>query len=212
MSYTQRLGAAAPQYDRLLRLLEGAWDFQQRVKVLGVKDADSASVTIRSLASQATDFVQLHVQTDAAGEGGSTYDTVNYTSTARVDCRAARQQDHVVANDQAGNTYVWLIPVFLEGDQTTYTKYDGVDGDDHMASVTIPSVADGSYLTPKDFTYDGSGNLTRIDYLDGSGHAELDYVAGVLDEMRRYDSTPTLLWTKNYTYDGSGYLTDLDVS
>ena len=72
--------------------------------------------------------------------------------------------------------------------------------------------ADTSFLTSKDFTYNVGGELTRIDYLDGSGHAELDYVASSLDEMRRYDSNPTLLWTKNFTYDGSGNLTDLDVT
>ena len=131
---TARVGSEAPVLDRLLRAREVEWESSQRIEILGVKGQNvaGATVTIRTLASRATVFMQLHVQTDAAMEGGATYSAVNYLSSVQVDLREARQQDHTVARDGVKAYWVFLIPVFLEGDGT-FTKMDGVDGADMMA-------------------------------------------------------------------------------
>ncbi len=137
MVFSTRTGEVAPQYDRGLQLLEQGWDFQQRVEILGVTGIGTGSVTVRSKNSEATVFLQLHIQTDQAGEGGATYSASTFRSSVRVDCRAARQQDHPVTRDLGETVYVWIIPVFLQGDQTTYTIYDGVDGEDRMVFIEI---------------------------------------------------------------------------
>ena len=135
---TARAGVESPVLDRLLRAREVEWESSQRLEILGVKGQNvaGATVTIRTLASRATDFMQLHVQTDAVGEGGATYDAANFMSSVQVDCREDKQQDHTVARGAGKAFWVWLIPVFLQGDGS-FTKMDGVDGADAMAFVDL---------------------------------------------------------------------------
>lgn len=129
-----RAGIESPILDRLLRAREAEWESNQRVEILGIKGHNvvGATVTIRTLASRATDFMQLHVQTDAVGEGGATYSATAFLSSAQVDCRTSKQIDHTVARNGVKAYWVFLIPVFLEGDGS-FSKYNGVTGPDRMA-------------------------------------------------------------------------------
>ena len=127
-----------PELDRLLRGIASFWDNQQRVQVMGQKDTGTGTdVNIRFVASRATQWVQVHVQSTATSKGGATYSTSNYVSTTRVDCRSDRQQDVTVSRNGTNRYYLWLIPVFLEGDESTYTKFDGATGADRMAFVDL---------------------------------------------------------------------------
>lgn len=129
-----RAGIESPALDRLLRAREVEWESSQRVEILGVKGQNvaGATVTIRTLASRATSFMQLHVQTDAVGEGGATYSATAFLSSVQVDLRTNRQIDHSVARNGVKRYWVFLVPVFLEG-TGTFTKFDGVTGADLMA-------------------------------------------------------------------------------
>lgn len=69
-------------------------------------------------------------------EGGATYSPLDFLSSAQVDCREDRQQDHTVTRDGVKHYYVWLIPEFGDADGT-FTKFDGEDGDDHMAFADV---------------------------------------------------------------------------
>lgn len=131
-----RPGALDPALDRFLQEARASWDWQQRVEIIGMRGQFTAGgdVTIRFRASRATSYVQVHVQTDAAGEGGDTYDPVNFLSSERVSCLEARQQDYVIERDGVKHFYVWLIPVSLDGDGTTFVKYDGADSADDYAA------------------------------------------------------------------------------
>ena len=71
-------------------------------------------------------------------------------------------------------------------------------------------LADLDYLRPKTLTYT-AGDLTQIDYEDGSGYKTLAYTAGDLTQVQRYDATGRLIWTKDLTYT-AGDLTDIAVS
>ena len=127
-----------PELDRLLRGIASFWDNQQRVQVMGQKDTGAGTdVNIRFMASRATQWVQVHVQSTATSKGGATYSTSNYISTTRVDCRSNRQQDQTIARTGSHRYYLWLIPVFLEGAGSTYTKFDGTTGTDRMAFVDL---------------------------------------------------------------------------
>lgn len=143
----RRRGQLDPQWDRLLKQLGASWEYQQRVQIIGVSghaigaDAEGyitsgGTVTVRVRASRATLYVQEHVQTDAAGEGGATYDTSNFKSSTEIDCRADRQQDRTITRGTGDHYYVWYIPVFKDGAGNT-TKFDGVDGEDLMAFLDL---------------------------------------------------------------------------
>ena len=126
------------ELDRLLRGMASFWDNQQRVQVMGQRDTGTGTdVNIRFMASRATQWVQVHVQSTASSKGGATYSTSNYVSTARVDCRSDRQQDQTIARNGTNHYYLWLIPVFLEGDESTYSKFDGATTTDRMAFVDL---------------------------------------------------------------------------
>ena len=123
-----------PELDRFLRGLASFWDNQQRVSIEGQKDTGAGTdVNVRFVASRATKFVQAQVQSTATSKGGATYSTSNYVSSTRVDCRSNRQQDLTISRNGTNRYYLFLIPVFLEGDGSTYTKFDGDDGADKMA-------------------------------------------------------------------------------
>ena len=127
-----------PDLARLLRGMASFWDNQQRVSPTGQKDTGTGTdVNVRFMASRATQWVQVHVQSTATSKGGATYSTSNYISTTRVDCRSDRQQDQTIARNGTNHYYLWLIPVFLEGDGTTYSKFDGATATDRMAFVDL---------------------------------------------------------------------------
>ena len=127
-----------PELDGLLRSLLSIEDNQQRVQLTGHLDTGGGTdAKIRFKASRATLFVQAHVQSTATSKGGATYSTSNYVSTTRVDCRSNRQQDVTIARNGTNQYFLWLIPVFLEGDGSTYTKFDGVTGADHMVFANL---------------------------------------------------------------------------
>jgi len=122
-----------PELEGLIRGLGSFADNQQRVQLTGHLDTGAGTdAKVRLRASRATQYVQAHVQSTATSKGGATYSTSNYISSARVDCRSNRQQDLTIARNGSNQYFLWLIPVFLEGDQSTYTKFDGVTGADHM--------------------------------------------------------------------------------
>ena len=126
------------ELDRLLRGMESLWDNQQRVQIMGQKDTGTGTdVNVRFMASRATRWVQVHVQSTASSKGGATYSTSHYLSTTRVDCRSNRQQDVTVSRNGTNRYYLFLIPVFLEGDESTYSKFDGVTTTDRMAFVDL---------------------------------------------------------------------------
>jgi hypothetical protein len=118
--------------------MESLWDNQQRVQIMGQKDTGTGTdVNVRFMASRATQWVQVQVQSTASSKGGATYSTSNYVSTTRVDCRSNRQQDVTVSRNGTNRYYLFLIPVFLEGDESTYSKFDGVTTTDRMAFVDL---------------------------------------------------------------------------
>ena len=121
------------ELDAVLRGMLSISDNQQRVELTGQKDTGTGTaVAIRFRSSRATLFVQAQVQSTATSKGGATYSTSSYVSSTRVDCRNNRQQDVTVSRNGTNRYYLWLVPVFLEGDGTTYTKFDGADGADQM--------------------------------------------------------------------------------
>lgn len=127
-----RPGLADARFDKLLRRLAPSWDFQPRVEILGITGQNTAGgdVIVRFRASRDTVYVQVHVQTDAVGEGGATYDPSNFHSSERVDCLEDRQQDYTIERGGGDHYWVWLIPVMLDGDGSTFVKFDGQDSDD----------------------------------------------------------------------------------
>ena len=100
---------AAPLTERLLRELRSHWDNQQRVMFMGQKD-QGTSLVLRFMASRATDYVQVHVQSDATGKGGFTYDANNFVSSTEVDCRTARLQEVAITRNGTDIYCVFLIP------------------------------------------------------------------------------------------------------
>ena len=126
------------ELDAVLRGMLSIADNQQRVELTGHKDTGTGTdVNIRFMGSRATQWVQVHVQSTTSSKGGATYSTSNYVSTARVDCRSDRQQDQTIARNGTNHYYLWLIPVFLEGDGSTYSKFDGATAADRMAFVDL---------------------------------------------------------------------------
>lgn len=104
-------------------------------RVIGVVD-DGSELAVRFVAPIGVGWVQVHVQSTAAGEGGiSGYDASNYKTSTEVDCRQDRLQD-VTVTLAAGEQYaVYLIPVHYSG-AGTKVLYDGESGrPDNMASV-----------------------------------------------------------------------------
>ena len=126
----------APWYSAFVRHLSSHWDEQQRVAVLGFRDIGSNNSKIRYLASRATMYVRVHVQHDGSGGGGVNYNASTSSSSTQVDMRADRQYDGTVARDGTNQFFVWLIPEFLNNDGS-FTKFNGADGDDHMAYIDL---------------------------------------------------------------------------
>jgi hypothetical protein len=131
-----RPGERGSFLDQLLQELVVSWDWQARVEIIGLTGQNTAGgdVTVRFRASRATVYVQVHVQTDAVGEGGATYDPVNFKSSTRVACLESRQQDVVIGRGAGDHYYLWLVPVMLDGNGSTFVKFDGVDSADDFMS------------------------------------------------------------------------------
>jgi len=152
--------------DRLAVLIGSHWDEEQRVEVLGVKSADGAlAYDIRFRASRACQWVRVHVQTSATG--GRDYDAATSVSSTQYDMRSDRQREVEVSGDGALDYYVFLIPEFEDTDGT-FTKYDGVDGDDHMAYLSLFPSGTDAVIGPSSATdnavvrYDGTtGELVQ---------------------------------------------------
>jgi len=58
---------------------------------------DGIVIRLRFRAASNALFVRVHVQSSAEGEGGGTFDPVNYKSSTLVDCRANRVQDVTIS-------------------------------------------------------------------------------------------------------------------
>lgn len=130
-------GTAGDRFlDRLHKFFFSHWDEQPRVEVLGTRPSGVDEV-VRFRASRFTEYVQVHIQHDGAGGGGLSYNSTTFVTSTRVDCQSNRQQDYTVPRPTADDYIVWFIPVVLQGDRTTYTKFDGEDGDDFMAMIHL---------------------------------------------------------------------------
>ena len=155
-----------PLLNELVVTINTHFDEQNRVLVLGALPVGDA-IALRFLASRATEWVTVHVQHNGTGGAGEEYDSTGAFSRQRIDCRLNRQQDVAIYRYETGGTiwgddvwgddvwgddvwgsiatgdvltdqfYVWLIPEFVQGDRTTVTQFDGVDGEDHMAFAAL---------------------------------------------------------------------------
>ena len=103
--------ATDPERDRNLRAGASYWDNQQRVMYMGHKDQGTGTdVLLRFMASRGTEYVQVHVQSDASGQGGFSYDADNFISTTQVDCRVKRLQEVTISRNGSDQYWVFLIP------------------------------------------------------------------------------------------------------
>jgi len=111
-------------------------EFLRREPLLIGSRYDGTDWQLRFRASLAALWVQVHVQSTEAGEGGVTYDAGNFRSSTEVDCRSDRLQDVTVSGLLEWHQYVvWLVPVQYDG-AGVKILYDGVDGrPDNMAFV-----------------------------------------------------------------------------
>jgi len=100
--------------------------FRKEPTILGFRD-DGTTLHVRFRAALATPWVQVHVQSTQAGEGGGTYSTTLFTSSTEVDCRANRIQDRTITRVGGVTFYVWLIPVQYDA-AGTKVLYNGVGG------------------------------------------------------------------------------------
>ncbi len=90
-----------------------SWDALQCVMYMGHKaQGTGTDVLLRFLASRATNFVVVHVQSDAVGAGGFDYDRANYVSSTRIDCRATKLQQVTISRNGTNQYWVFLIPLF----------------------------------------------------------------------------------------------------
>ena len=151
-----------PANDRYLTKVVGVLNSvldQREIEILGVVD-DGTNWNIRYRATLAAPFVQVHVQSSAAGEGGETYDAGNYTSTTVVDCRAELLQDLALTLLVADTYTVFFIPVQYDA-AGTKVLYDGVAADDRMVFV---SQTNSGGVTGSVFTT--TGYFTSTDDVD----------------------------------------------
>lgn len=125
-------------------VLRGLSDLSLMVWPQGWIGTATGDVVLRFRASEATNFVQVHVQ--KTGTGGATYNTSTYVSSTLVDCRSDRRQSVAVARDGTNDYYVWLIPVFTDA-AGSVVKMDGVSADDLMATVSLGGAAAGETWT-----------------------------------------------------------------
>ena len=111
-------------------------DYQRKeIDVLGAFH-DGTNLHLRFKPPVTIQFVRVHVQSDGAGEGGGTYDPVNYVSSTEYDCWEERIQDVSLVD---GSYWIWLIPVEKDA-LGAVVAYDGENGTpDRMSFVGMPS-------------------------------------------------------------------------
>lgn len=100
---------------------------------------DGTNLHMRFRAALATPWVQVQVQSTAAGGGGTAYTGSAGTCVSRtlVDCRANRIQDVTVADLPYGRYVVWLVPVQQDGAGLSIL-FDGQSGrPDNLAFIDI---------------------------------------------------------------------------
>ena len=106
------------------RAILNAFLLRRDVDVLGWR-YDGTDLFLRFRAPPTVGWVQVHVQSTSAGEGGVTaYDPANYESSTEVDCRASAVQDVTVTLTGGERHAVWLIPVQYDA-AGTKVLYDG---------------------------------------------------------------------------------------
>lgn len=118
------------------RQVINAYLLERGTEILGFRHV-TTSLYLRFRAAPSVQWIQVHVQSTAAGEGGvAAYDSANSTSSTLVDCREARTQDVTIsALDPAENYVVFLVPVQYDG-AGTKVLYDGEGGrPDNMSFV-----------------------------------------------------------------------------
>jgi len=131
---------------------------------------DGTNLLLRFRAAIAAPLVQLHVQSNAPGGGGMTYDSAHYVSTTLVDCRADRLQDQTIAVTPGTRYAVFLVPVQYDG-VSAKVMYDGEGGrPDAMASVTtwigLPTAHNILSASHSDTT---AASVVRGDLVTGQG-------------------------------------------
>jgi hypothetical protein len=145
------------------------------IDVLGVK-LDGTTLSLRFRAPYSVPWVQVHVQSTAAGKGGMTYDAANYVSTTEVDCRSDRVQDITVSSMTLSDQYiVFLIPVQYDG-AGTKILYDGAGGrpDDKSFVATLTLTEISGFLTATggafsdDIYFTADSKAVRTNTSDGS--------------------------------------------
>lgn len=110
-----------------------------------------------------------------------------------------------VANGFVGTSAAWLLS--LKGTNGSNGS-NGTNGTNGTNGIDGSNAYDSPYVGP-DFTYT-SGDLTRIDYEDGS-YKLLTYVSGVLDQIDFYVFGSANIKRKNFIYSG-GALIRIDES
>lgn len=219
-----RLGVLGAQWDRLLKQLSQSFDWQHRVTFLGARYAGNDDWDVRFLSSRATNFVYVQLQTNSTG--GRDYNASTYVSRTLYDMRANRHREVTVA--ATGRTFCFLIPAFQKRDGS-YTLFDGVDADDHMAvfdfgertGSDIQAIADGDAspsVTGADILRTANTVATTITGLDdategrrvtviiGDANTTVDFTGSGLKGNAGVDWSPTLGDFMHCMYDGTDWL------
>jgi hypothetical protein len=160
-----------PYLTRLVGTLNA--EIGRREPTIVGRSFDGTTLAVRFRAALDTPWVQVHVQSTAAGKGGiAAYDSANYVSTTLVDCRADRLQDITVTVTAGVNYLVFLVPVQYDG-AGTKVLYDGQSGrPDCMAKVGANSRLWGVF-------YDKGGVVYNAMHPDFAGGVKFD---GVTDD------------------------------
>lgn len=102
---------------------------------------DGTNLHVRFRAPLLVPWVQVHVQSDGAGQGGfGGYDPDNSVSSTETDCRSDRVQDVTLADLPYSRYHVYLVPVQYDGASTPVkVLYNGESGQgaDHMVFIDI---------------------------------------------------------------------------
>jgi len=124
---SQFLVGAPPSGDSYLRQLAALVNVglaRKEPELLGLSHSGT-NLYVRFRARPAAPWIVRHLQSTLAGEGGATYDAVNYASSVEVDCRATPLQSATLVVTPGETYYLWLIPVQYDG-AGTRILFDGV--------------------------------------------------------------------------------------
>ena len=98
-------------------------------------------------------WVQFHVQTDASGEGGASYDPDNYKSSTEIDCRDGLLQDVSTGDIPPDRHYIWLVPKQEDGeDNKILYNGEGVN-EDNMVFIDVQPPNVQASVTRQTTTY-----------------------------------------------------------